>query len=233
MKVCLNTYLSPHIVFCTSPFHTIYLTQGPGISQLQIHSISVASNWTGKSETWVAEASSSPLHFLSRLSRNWEPGEAQRPSNPPKASEVKKSKYPLMWRWGQREQRGTETAKKSLAPAELPGSNRGILASWKLFLSESRHVSLATSSLLFLNKDMEATTMLLQDLFPNPINCTLRGKKKWPKGVWNNTLKTQGSASAVEDFLGQTKPCKQYFWLENRSDSSMNCCMVVPKERLA
>ena len=106
----------------------------------------------------------------------------------------------------------------------------GILAIWKLFLSESRCVSLAMSSLLLLNKDAQARRTLLQDLSPNPINCPHRGKTKWPKGPWNNTLKTQGSASAVEDCLGQTKPCKQYFWLENRSRSSTNHCMFVPKK---
>lgn len=231
IKACLDTYLPPWIFFCTSPLYNIHLTQGPGASQLQILSVSVASNLSNrKIIDSTGEVSCSPLHFFSHLSTNGEPKEAQRPSNPLKANKAKKPKYPLMWRWVRREQRVTETAKKSPAPAKLPGSTMGIWASWKLFLSESQHVSLAMSILLFLKKHTQAAMMLLRDLFPNPISCTCRRKKKWPKGAWNNTLKTQGSASAIEDCLGLTKPCKQYFCLENRPHSSVNYCMFVPRE---
>jgi len=47
------------------------------------------------------------------LSRNREPGEAQRSSNPPKPSKVKKSKYPLL-RGEERRSKEAQKQPKSL-----------------------------------------------------------------------------------------------------------------------
>lgn len=43
---------------------------------------------------------------------------------------------------------------------------------------------------------------------PKSDNLCMWGKKKWPEGACNNTLKKQKSARALEDSLGHIKPCK-------------------------
>lgn len=173
------------------------------------------------------EGNCSPLHFLSHLHRNQEHRDAERPSNPLKARKVKKFKCPLMWRWGGREQKGTEAVQKSLAPAELPGSNVGIFTSWKLFLSESLCGSLTTSSLLLLSKDMQAAAML-KDLFPNPINCTHTRKRNDLKEPGVTCWKQRYGSLLLENAWAKLSTVNSISGWKTRSP--MNYCAFAPNE---